>query len=656
MRVLAALILMTLLSSSFCAAAPPPNIIIHFIDDLGYGDIGPFGAEKQKTPNLDRMAREGMKLTSFYAAPVCSVSRAQLMTGCYGARVSVPGVYAPGSKNGLHPQEQTIADRLRPLGYATQCIGKWHLGDQPAFLPTKQGFDHYLGIPYSNDMLKTASVDGRRVVPLVRDEQVERLLDETDQDRIEEIYTDEAVKFIRGSKDRPFFLYFPHTAVHTPIHPGKAFQGSSQNGRFGDWVQEVDASVGRVFDTLRELQLDTNTLVIFTSDNGPWLIKGPDGGSAGPLRGGKGTTWEGGVRVPALAWWPGRIAPGSVCDAVAGTIDVLPTCVKLAGAELPAQPVIDGRDLSPLLLGKSQASPREAHYYFASYNLQAVRQGPWKLALMSQGNARTKGQVEDDAKINPRLYNLDQEIGERSNLAAQHPDIVARLTALAEAMAAEIGGSEPKSRRPPGEVENPVTLYPTSDQPRRNAKQGSPLVSREEPGAPKTPSTYDVSAMLRSAPKAHLAEQDGYYAHATLDAAKAPQIARRPFTLSCELSTVQRDAILIAHGGASAGYALHLSGGKLIWAVRHGKTLTTAQTDYPADKQPHRITASLARDGQISLQLDSSLPITAKSPGLISGQPKEDFCLGHDNKVPVATYTTKGRFEGKLVNIQIGTP
>ncbi|MBV6501814.1 MAG: Arylsulfatase [Prosthecobacter sp.] len=502
MRALAALLLTTFLGSSFCAFAAPPNIIIHFIDDLGYGDIGPFGAVKQKTPHLDRMAKEGMKLTSFYAAPVCSVSRAQLMTGCYGARVSVPGVYPPGAENGLHPQEHTLAERLRPLGYATQCIGKWHLGDQPAFLPTKQGFDHYLGIPYSNDMLKTASVDGRRVVPLVRDDKVERLLDEADQDRIEEIYTDEAVKFIRGSKEKPFFLYFPHTAVHTPIHPGKAFQGSSQNGCFGDWVQEVDASVGRVFDTLRELQLDQNTLVIFTSDNGPWLIKGADGGSAGPLRGGKGTTWEGGVRVPTLAWWPGKIAPGSVCDAVAGTIDVLPTCVKLAGAEVPAQPVLDGRDLSPLLFGQSQESPREAHYYFASYNLQAVRQGPWKLAIMTQGSARAKGQVEDDAKTNPRLYNLDQDIGERTNLAAQHPDIVAKLTALADAMTAEIGGNEPKSRRPPGEVENPSTLYPTSDPPRRNAKQS-------RPPAPQAPLTYDVGAMLRSTPNAHLAEQDG---------------------------------------------------------------------------------------------------------------------------------------------------
>ncbi|MFO1483910.1 MAG: sulfatase-like hydrolase/transferase [Verrucomicrobiaceae bacterium] len=633
MRLLALLSSFAILVSSFASAASRPNIIIHFIDDLGYGDIGPFGAVKQKTPHLDRMAREGMKLTSFYAAPVCSVSRAQMMTGCYGARVSVPGVYPPGAKNGLHPQEHTIADRLRPLGYATQCIGKWHLGDQPAFLPTKQGFDHYLGIPYSNDMLKTASVDGRRVVPLVRDDKVERLLDEADQDRIEEIYTDEAVKFIRstqatknqepGTKNtaQPFFLYFPHTAVHTPIHPGKAFQGSSQNGRFGDWVQEVDASVGRVFDTLRELQLDTNTLVIFTSDNGPWLIKGPDGGSAGPLRGGKGTTWEGGVRVPTLAWWPGKIAPGSVCDAVAGTIDVHPTCLKIAGAEVPAQPVLDGRDLSPLLFGQSKESQREAHYYFSSYNLQAVRQGPWKLALMTQGNARAKGQTEDDAKTNPRLYNLDQEIDERTNLATQHPDIVAKLTALAEKMTAEIGGNEPQSRRPPGEVENPVTLYPTSDKPRSK-------------DAPKT-----------SAKPADLSKlQPGD----TLAADKAPLIADTPFTLTCELTTAQRDAILIAHGGASTGYALHLSGGKLIWAIRHGKTLTTAQTDYPADNQPHRITATLGKKGQLTLQLDQNAPVTATSPSLIRTQPKEDFCLGHDNKVPVAAYTAKGKLEGKI--------
>ena len=269
-------------SSATFAADAKPNFVIIFIDDLGYADIGPFGATKQKTPNLDRMAREGMKLTSFYAAPVCSVSRAQLMTGCYGARISVPGVYFPGNAAGLNPQETTIAEQLKKQGYATMCIGKWHLGDQPEFLPTKQGFDHYFGIPYSNDMQRVAKETGQRVVPLVRDDKVAELLTDEDQRQVTERYTDEAVKFIRDHRDEPFFLYLPHTAVHTPIYPGAAFRGKSTNGRFGDWVEEVDWSVGRVLDTLRELKLDQNTLVVFTSDNGPWLIKGPT--AAAPCR------------------------------------------------------------------------------------------------------------------------------------------------------------------------------------------------------------------------------------------------------------------------------------------------------------------------------------------------------------------------------------
>ncbi len=274
------LLLALLCLTSTLLAADKPNIVIIFIDDLGYGDIGPFGATKQKTPNLDKMAREGMKLTSFYAAPVCSVSRAQMMTGCYGARISVPGVYFPGQTNGLNPAETTIAEHMKQQGYATQCIGKWHLGDQPEFLPTKQGFDHYFGIPYSNDMEKVSKETGAKVVPLMRDVKVAELLTDEAQSRIVELYTDEALGFIRTNQEKPFFLYFPHTAVHTPIHPGAAFAGKSANGRFGDWVEEVDWSVGRVLDTLHELKLDKNTLVVFTSDNGPWLIKGADGGSA----------------------------------------------------------------------------------------------------------------------------------------------------------------------------------------------------------------------------------------------------------------------------------------------------------------------------------------------------------------------------------------
>jgi arylsulfatase A-like enzyme len=231
------------------------------------------------------MAKEGMKLTSFYAAPACSVSRAQLLTGCYRPRINVPWVYMPVSSEGLNPKEITIADHLKKLGYATMCIGKWHVGDQPEFLPTKQGFDHYFGIPYSNDMQRTSTESGLRVTPLLRDDKVTKLLTDEEQSRIVESYTDEAINFISNNKEKPFFLYLPHTAIHTPIYPGKAFQGKSNNGRVGDWIEEVDWSSGRILDTLRELKLDKNTLVIFTSDNGPWLIKEKDSGSAGPLPG-----------------------------------------------------------------------------------------------------------------------------------------------------------------------------------------------------------------------------------------------------------------------------------------------------------------------------------------------------------------------------------
>ena len=463
-----------LLAPSAVASAEPakkPNVVIIFVDDLGYADIGPFGATQQKTPHLDRMAAEGMKLTSFYAAPVCSVSRAQMLTGCYGVRVSVPGVYFPAGPQGLNPKEVTLAERLKDLGYATQCVGKWHLGDQPEFLPTRQGFDHYLGIPYSNDMQKKSKETGERVVPLLRDDKVEELLTDEKQSRIVERYTEEAVKFITANKDRPFFLYLPHTAVHTPIHAGETFRGKSANGRFGDWVEEVDGSVGRVLDTLRELKLAENTLVVFTSDNGPWLVKGADGGSAKPLRGGKGSTWEGGVRVPTVAWWPGKIAPNSTRDVVAGTIDLLPTCVAVAGGTVPAEPVIDGRDLSPVLFGTSTESPREAHYYFSGYNLQAVRQGRWKLAIAPQADAADKTTAEA-SKTNPRLYDLDADIGETTNLADKHPAVVEKLTKLAAATNDEIGGQKPKSRRPAGVAANPQPLYPIDEAPKaKDARQ-----------------------------------------------------------------------------------------------------------------------------------------------------------------------------------------
>ena len=441
----------------------PPNIVVVFIDDLGYGDIGPFGATKQKTPHLDRMAREGMRLTSFYAAPACSVSRAQLLTGCYGLRVSVPWVFFPAGKHGLNPAEVTVAERLKSLGYATACYGKWHLGDQPEFLPCRQGFDRAFGIPYSNDMQKKSAETGERVVPLVRDDRVVELLTDEAQRGIVERCTDEAVAFIHEEKERPFFLYVPHTAVHVPIFPGERFRGKSDNGRFGDWVEEVDWSMGRILDTVRAEGLAENTLVIFTSDNGPWTVKGKDGGSAGPLRGSKGSTWEGGVRVPTLAWWPGHVPAGSACDAMAGTIDLLPTFVSLAGGEVPSEPVVDGRDITGLLMGTSREPAREAHYYFQGQTLQAVRSGRWKLAVAPQPvGMGLKGPDDGTSPEKPRLYDLEADLGEMTNVAAEHPDVVARLRGLAERMAAELCGPQATGVRPAGSVERPVCLYAES--------------------------------------------------------------------------------------------------------------------------------------------------------------------------------------------------
>lgn len=412
---------------------PSPNFVVILCDDLGYGDIGPFGSRTNRTPHLDRMATEGMKLTSFYAAPVCTPSRAQMMTGCYAKRVSLPNVIFPRCPTGINADEHTVAELLRARGYATMCIGKWHLGDQPPFLPTKHGFDHYLGLPYSNDM-------GNPPLPLVRDDAV--IEAPAAQDRLTALYTEEAVKFITENRDRPFFLYLPQTAVHVPLHPGRAFRGRSANGTYGDWVEEVDWSVGRILDTLRELKLDRRTLVLFTSDNGPWREKGRDAGVSGPLRGSKGSTWEGGVRVPTIAWQPGAVPAGAVCDAPMSEIDVLPTLVKLAGGAIPADRPIDGKDVWPLLAGQARESPHEVLYFFSGNRLDALRAGPWKLRLK-----------------NSELYNLDNDIGERNNVAAQNSNVVARLQGFVKQMAADLGadGTGP-GVRPPGRVATPQPL------------------------------------------------------------------------------------------------------------------------------------------------------------------------------------------------------
>jgi len=627
-------LLVVLLAAALTAAQPaarPPNVVVIFIDDMGYGDIEPYGATKQRTPHLVRMAKEGMKLTSFYAAPVCSVSRAQMMTGCYGARVSVPGVYFPGGRFGLNPAEFTVAERLKERGYATQAVGKWHLGDQPEFLPTRQGFDHYLGIPYSNDMLKKVADTQVPVVPLLRDEKVVELIDNDGQSKLVEAYTKEAADFIDRNKDHPFYLYLAHNAVHTPIHPGAAFAGKSQNGRFGDWVEEVDWSVGRILDKLVELKLDQNTLVIFTSDNGPWLIKGSDGGSAGPLRGGKGSTWEGGVREPTIAWWPGHVPAGSVNDAVAGTIDLLPTFVSLAGGTVPATPVIDGRDITPLLLGQSKESAREAHYYFSGYDLQAVRQGRWKLALAPQSEGMN---IKKGPKLPAglRLYDLDAEIGEQTDVAAQHPEVVAKLKALADKMASEIGGKAPTARRPAGEVKNPQTLYPMVDYSpgaQAAAKKGKAEIKKDA---------------AKAVPLKELKLGD------TLASASAPQIKGKAFNIECKVETDQRDAVILAQGGLM-GYALHVRARHVIFTVRQSADSVAEITSRDEVKGKFGVSVGLAADGTMSLLVAGQETVTGKTQGLFTRQPAEDFCLGGDNGKPVGMYAPLTPLRGAITEL-----
>lgn len=446
------------LTSAALAAESKPNFIVINIDDLGYADIGPFGSKLNRTPNLDRMAGEGMKLKCHYAAPVCSPSRSALMTGCYPKRVlPIPGVLFPSAAVGLNPAEQTVAEVLHDAGYATMCIGKWHLGDQPEFLPTRQGFDHYFGLPYSNDMgtaaegsksslgdplpqVKPAADDdgpiaetglaGNRQppLPLLRDEKVIERVGQDGQQSIVERYTTEAVKFIRASKDQRFFLYLPHTAVHFPLYPGKAFHTKSKNGVYGDWIEEVDWSVGQVLDVLRELKLDANTLVLFTSDNG-----GTPRAVNGPLRGFKTTTWEGGMRVPTIAWWPSKIPAGTQTDEITSMMDVLPTFAGLAGAKLPTKK-IDGGDVWPVLSGQTGAKSPHANlfYFYRGMQLEAVRCGPWKLQIAGGdgGGAKGKGKKQAPDSAFPHLYNLSDDIGESKDVAAAHPDIVAKLQTL----------------------------------------------------------------------------------------------------------------------------------------------------------------------------------------------------------------------------------
>lgn len=432
--------------------ASKPNFVVIFTDDQGYQDVGCFGSPDIWTPRLDTMAREGMKFTSFYAQPVCGPSRAALMTGCYPMRVAERGNVKQVHPI-LHSKEITIAELLNEQGYATACFGKWDLArhsQQDYFLdlfPTRQGFDYFFGTPTSND----------RIANLFRNEK--QIEPKSNMATLTKRYTDEAIGFMRKNQDQPFFVYIPHTMPHTRLDASPQFKGKSKRGLYGDVIEEIDFNVGRILDAIRQMGVHENTYVLFTSDNGPWLIKNKNhadghlqsdhGGSAGPLRSGKVSTFEGGVRVPTILWAPGRVPAGTTCDSLASTLDVLPTLAALAGADVPDDRVIDGEDVRHLFHGDfDKADPSKAYYYYLRVHLQAVRQGPWKLHLPR--NARPVGAApfSNNAHIAPAdrigfdkpfLVNLKQDIGETTDVSGKHPEVVDRLLALAESMREDLG-------------------------------------------------------------------------------------------------------------------------------------------------------------------------------------------------------------------------
>ena len=431
-----------------------PNFVLIFMDDQGYQDVGVFGSKTIRTPNLDNMANEGMKFTDFYSlAAVCSPSRAGLMTGCYPPRVGITKVLFPRDIIGLNPDETTIAEILKTKNYSTTAIGKWHIGHLPKFLPTNHGFDSYFGIPYSNDMDgvkgKSRNLDRAWVerdispwnVPLLRNtKEIER---PADQNSITKRYTQEAQKFIRNNKDNPFFLYLPHSMPHIPLFVSDDFYSNNPKEAYIRTIEEIDHSIGQILKTLKETGVDNNTLVVFTSDNGPWHLKlRHHGGSALPLRGAKFSTWEGGMRVPTIMRWPGKIPAGSVCKEIAAACDILPTFAKLAKAELPKHK-IDGKNIWPLMSeGINAKSPHTDFYYYRGNGLRAIRSGNWKLHI---GNNNKKQKTK---QLPLTLYNLEKDISEKNDVAAKNQTVVNSLYKRAQAFDMELK----TNARPPGKI------------------------------------------------------------------------------------------------------------------------------------------------------------------------------------------------------------
>jgi arylsulfatase A-like enzyme len=599
-------------------AAKPPNVILIFTDDQGYQDLGCFGAPKIKTPHIDRMANEGMRFTDFYVAnSVCSPSRASLLTGCYPDRVGIANVLFPHHKEGLNPEETSIADILKAKGYATTCVGKWHIGHKPEFLPTRHGFDSYYGIPYSNDMSldRTAKFaddvifregQGRERlktkkdwVPLMRnDEVIEYPVDQT---TLTQRYTKEAISFIKANKDKPFFIYLAHTMPHIPLFASPAFKGKSAGGPYGDTIEEIDWSVGEVLKTLKAEGVDQNTIVIFTSDNGPWSLSGGRGGSAYPLRGHKFGTLEGGQRVPCVMRWPARIPAGKTCREIASTIDILPTIAHITGSPLPEKK-IDGKNILALMTAEPGAkSPHDYFYYYRGGKLEAARSGKWKLRI---------------TKEKPFLYNLEEDIGERKNEAGAFPEIVERLQKAMSDFDAELKSQA----RQPGRI---------GPQPAPN-KKGTPQKIAEK---------LDWSKV----------KVGGVYASVS-----APAVVKKAFTISGEME-VAADAkhVVLAHGGTAVGYVLYLNGGELVFAVATGKKhLERVKTAVQAGK--FSFEAGLDDKGHLFVQVGDNEAVSSQTGGhWISKWPAEDLSVGFDHGNPVDPKAPKEKFKGKQLKLNV---
>ncbi|HUR57811.1 MAG TPA: sulfatase [Opitutaceae bacterium] len=458
---------------ALAAAARPPNVVIIFTDDQGYGDLGVFGAKGFTTPNIDSLARSGTKFTNFHVAqPVCSASRAALLTGCYPNRIGIHGALGPQATHGIHADETTLAEILRARGYATGMAGKWHLGHREPFVPNRHGFDESFGLPYSNDMWPYHPEAKKGTYPdLPLWENGKAIDPEITPDKMRNLttwYTERAVSFIERNKDRPFFFYLAHSMPHVPLAVSDKFKGKSQQGLYGDVIMEIDWSVGEVLQALAKHGLERDTLVIYTTDNGPWLSYGNHAGSAGPLREGKITVWEGGTRVPCLMRWPGQIPAGAVNDNFVMTIDLLPTIARRVGADLPARP-IDGLDVWPLLAGAPGArNPHEGYgLWFAQGELQAVVSGDgrWKLVLPHRyrtlggkpgGRDGVPAKYENRDLAKPELYDLRADLSEKTDLAAQQPAEVKRMLAFAEKCREDLGDAisqrTGKGTREPGRI------------------------------------------------------------------------------------------------------------------------------------------------------------------------------------------------------------